>query len=299
MKKIGWLLIIISFIIYMVFSFTNYLFYISFISLIFLGTGLYLGMKAKGYRPFHSPCFYGIVLFCIVPLIGPIIAILWFASLPSFDEQDDSNKIKRVMLVSAPFAIKTLTIVLGAIWFFPVSCATGLVAGTLLVSKIQERTASSGDSLRSNFKVVAVPGINGKPFRVLNIEDIASYTTISTNVSDDKSVSFLMPVPSGSVDLERSKFSYTVLMSDGKSQQIELIESFHDGDNTIWYCYWATKGTISPESSRMFHISYMFMAFPFAFVCSLILYGIGRLLRRKYSVPVEYITKTKNLSVNC
>jgi hypothetical protein len=105
MKKTGWLLIITGAVMFMLMRISAYFLYIS---LILLGTGYYLGLKGKGYAPFKSRHFYGMIVFSLFPIIGPIAAILTLTYLPNFGEQMDPARKRRAMLVSATFVIVIL-----------------------------------------------------------------------------------------------------------------------------------------------------------------------------------------------
>jgi hypothetical protein len=114
MKKTGWLLIIVGaammpvMLVLPMFSdykfriFSNYFWYIDFI---LFGTGYYLALKGRGYAPFKSRHFYGMTVFSLIPIIGPIVAIISLAYLPNFGEQLNPFRKKRAMLVSGAFAI--------------------------------------------------------------------------------------------------------------------------------------------------------------------------------------------------
>ncbi|MEI8173567.1 MAG: hypothetical protein WCH07_08815 [Deltaproteobacteria bacterium] len=102
MKKTGWLLIIAGAVIQVVMIFSGFFWYIS---LILLGTGYYLGLKGRGYAPFKSRHFYGMIVCSLFPIIGPIVAIISIAYLPNFGEQLDPARKRRAMLVSAIFVI--------------------------------------------------------------------------------------------------------------------------------------------------------------------------------------------------
>ena len=168
--------------------------------------------------------------------------------------------------------LKIAAIILGASWFFPVSCITGIVVGTNIIAKMDERHVERGDEVHSLFKVAVVPGIDGRSFNVVSLSELST-------LKDD--VFFRMPKPNGSIDLEGSNFSYQVIEEIGPEQIIEIVEAYHDGDNTIWSRYRATHTSAVPISSSMFYFGYMFGAFPYGFGFALFLYVIGRLLRSR------------------
>ena len=57
-----------------------------------------------------------------------------------------------------------------------------------------------------------------------------------------------------------------------------------DDDRTVWSRYRATSTEVTPLASRMFYFGYMFGALPYAFGAALLLYGIGRFLRRRLRI---------------
>jgi hypothetical protein len=79
----------------------------------------------------------------------------------------------------------------------------------------------------------------------------------------------------------RSSFSFRVLEQTDSVQIIELVEAYHDGDNTIWSRYETTGSAITPISSRMFYFGYMFSAFPYAIGFAVLLPLVGWRIRKK------------------
>lgn len=179
--------------------------------------------------------------------------------------------------------LRVLATILGSTWLFPVSCSTGLVLGTDIVAALDARDVKKGDTVHGLFKVTAEPGEDGRPFRVLQIDQIARNSGKGVARVADATWTFRMSAPAGSMHFVGSKFEYHVLEDTGREQLIELVETYDDGDNTIWSRYTATAASISPVSSRMFYFGYMFGAFPHAFVGAFLVYRVGRLLRRKWS----------------
>jgi hypothetical protein len=177
--------------------------------------------------------------------------------------------------------MKILAIVLGAVWFLPVSCIMGVWVGTRIAAKLDEREVVKGDTVHAAFLIVAEPGEKGMPFMALPLNDTGSFKQTG------KSGSFFMSKPSGTIDSKRSEISYQVLTESGPEQLIEVVEQYHDGDNTIWSRYKATRSEVTPVSSRMFYFGYMFQAVPYAFCIALFLFFIGRLLRRQENKATE------------
>lgn len=174
--------------------------------------------------------------------------------------------------------MKIVAVVLGAVWFLPVSCTMGVWVGTKIVTRLDVREVAKGDTVHDSFLIVAEPGEKGTPFmaRYLNDEDYFK--------GAGESVSFFMSKPGGSIDTEKSNISYQVIAESDSGQLIEVVEQYHDGDNTIWSRYNATRTKITPVSSRMAYFGYMFQAVPYAFGFALILFIIGRLLRRRRTI---------------
>jgi hypothetical protein len=171
--------------------------------------------------------------------------------------------------------IRIVAIILGASWFFPVSCTSGVIVGTQLVAKLDEREVLKGDEVHSLFKIVKEPGENGKSFYAVNLSELSDVRDIA---------SFRMSKPRGSIDSGNADISYKVIKEMGSGQLIEVVETYHDGDNTIWSRYRATETSVIPVSSRMFYFGYLFGAFPYGLGFALIIYLIGRFLRRKVNI---------------
>ncbi len=178
------------------------------------------------------------------------------------------------------FLLRMLAIVLGAQWFFLLSCTTGAVVGTQIVAKLDERDVEQGDTVHSLFKIAAEPGEDGKSFRVLRMDQVQSSLAEGEKASTEAPLRFRMSSPAGAIDFARSTFTYRVLEDSGQAQLIELVERYKDGDNTIWSRYRATNTMVMPVSSRMFYFGYMFTALPYAVGMALLLYGTGRTLQR-------------------
>ena len=176
---------------------------------------------------------------------------------------------------------RVLVVVVGSAWFFPVSCTTGLLAGTHLVARLDARDVNKGESVHSRFSMVINGGDNGEPFQVINQDDLAFFEEILKLSDTTDVVSFLMSNPSGHLNSDSSGFSYHVIKETATGQIIEVVETYDDGDNKIWSRYKATHSTITPISSRMFYSGYMFTAAPFAIGVALFLYVMGRFFLRR------------------
>lgn len=175
--------------------------------------------------------------------------------------------------------VKILIVVLGSVWFFPVGCTAGLFAGTRLASELDARDATRGDPVHSQFSIVSESRYDGEPFLVTRLSSLRRHEESAPPGSPTSS--YLMSQPSGHRSDDSAEYSYIVLEETASEQVIEVVESYHDGDNTIWSRYKATRSTVIPISSRMFYFGYMFSALPFAIGFSLLLYLVSRYLKHR------------------
>jgi hypothetical protein len=180
--------------------------------------------------------------------------------------------------------IRNIAVVLGSIWFFAVSCTTGMIVGPIVMAKTDAREIENGEELHYKFSVAAESGDERAPFMVVRQDEIDSVISQMNEIEDHMTVdklfipvSFLMSEPSGRIESESSIFFYSVIEDYGDEQLIELKEEYKDGDNTIWSRYKARQTSITPLSTRMFYFGYMFMSIPYVFGISLTLFIIGRL----------------------
>jgi hypothetical protein len=118
-----------------------------------------------------------------------------------------------------------------------------------------------------------------QPFRSMSLREFQQLRETG------KPYSLLMSKPSGRISRDYDAYlSYRVLEDRGSVQVIE-VEDFDD--DTVWSRYRATAADVTPLSSRMFHRGFMFGAVPFAFGAAFLLYGIGRLLRKRLRAADE------------
>jgi hypothetical protein len=172
--------------------------------------------------------------------------------------------------------LRFLALVLGAIWFFPVSCTTGLIAGTLAIARLDSRDVEKGQQPHPWFFVVARPAEANSPFSVIPLKDLPKFKSSTPHHS------FLMPRSSARIKTnEYTHVSYRVISDKGTEQTIEV--EYSDDDKTIWSRYRATPSAVVPMFSQMSHPGYMFRALPTAVICALLMYGVGRLLRKRFS----------------
>jgi hypothetical protein len=171
--------------------------------------------------------------------------------------------------------LRFLALVLGSIWFFPVSCTTGIIAGTLMIARLDSRDIEKGEQPHPWFFVVARPAEAESPFTVIELKDLPKSGSATHHHS------FLMPRPSDGIRTnEYTQVSYRVLSDRGTGQTIEV--EYSDDDKTIWSRYRATPSDVVPLFSRMSHPGYMFRALPIGFIFALLVYGVGRFLRRRH-----------------
>jgi hypothetical protein len=170
--------------------------------------------------------------------------------------------------------LRIVALILGSVWFFPVSCTSTLVAGIFVIAKLDAREVARGDQVHPAFLIVVEPGEKGQPFRSVRLSDLPRIR------ESGGAYSFLMSKPSGRIDVnDCTHLSYRVLENQGTAQVIEVKDD-HD-DRTVWSRYRATHTDVMPLSSRMFYFGYMFGALPFAFGTAFGLYGVGRFLCRR------------------
>jgi hypothetical protein len=172
--------------------------------------------------------------------------------------------------------LRVLVLVLGALWFFPVSCSTGLIVGTSVMSRLDSRDLEKGQAPHPWFFAVAERGEGNSPVSVVPLNELSRFKSSSPHHS------FLMPRQADQVKTSGlTQCSYRVISDTGTEQTIEVIWS--DDDKTIWSRYRATRSDLFPVYSRMYHHGYMFQVLPFAVIFALVVLGVGKLLRKKLS----------------
>lgn len=165
-----------------------------------------------------------------------------------------------------------LAFVLGAVWFFPVSCTTGLIAGTVAMGRLDSRDIEKGEQPHPWFFVVAQPAEANGPFSLVALKDLPKFKSSISNHS------FLMPRSSARTQANGyTRVSYRVISDRGTEQTIEV--EYSDDDKTIWSRYRATPSDVVPVFSRMSHPGYMFRALPVAIVFAILMFGVGRFIR--------------------
>lgn len=184
---------------------------------------------------------------------------------------------------------RTAIVVLGSGWFFLASCTAGLVTGTRIVALVDARDASSGETMHSQFSVLAWSEEGDSPYQVMDLSDAVR--------GKEMAGTFLMPQSAGNFDTRDSDYSYTVLEESAAGQIVEVVEVYKDGDNTIWSRYEATGTAVAPISSRMFYFGYAFVALPYALGFAFILYVVGRILAYRNRSAAEHRNKRSSRGV--
>lgn len=179
---------------------------------------------------------------------------------------------------------RVLISVVGSVWFVPVSCSLSLYAGIHLTSEIDARDVSKGDDVHTLFSVVVDSESNDESFMVVKKDNIQQYRELIDSDSTS-SLSFLMSKPSGRKRTDTADYSYQVIDGTNSEQTIEVVETYHDGDNTIWSRYKANHSQVAPISSRMLYFGYMFTAFPYAVAFAFLIYAAGRYFKRRTHAP--------------
>ncbi len=169
---------------------------------------------------------------------------------------------------------QVLAVILGAIWFFPVSCTTGMIIAYPLVSQSHERHMEKGDKPHSMFTVVWQPGVGSEPF---------GYSKLANLAPAEKPAparAFIMTQPSGRI--EGGKYTvvaYKVLSSGASEQLIEV--AWTDDTYGSVSRYRATRSGVTAVFSKVTAPEFMFEALLFALGFSAAILAAGRWLRRR------------------
>jgi len=170
--------------------------------------------------------------------------------------------------------LKVLAFVLGSAWFFPVSCTSTLYAGIHLNAYLDAREIERGDSLHNGFSVAVMNGNDAAAFQLLALSELHRFRVVGEHYQ------LLLPKPFARIKINDYQYiAYRVLEQHENTQLIEVEDS--NDDRTIWSRYRTDGQAVTPIASRMFHVSYMVNALPYAFGIALVLHGIGLLLRRR------------------
>ena len=170
--------------------------------------------------------------------------------------------------------IRVLAFIIGASWFFPVSCTTGVIAGTFLMSTFDERHIEKGDPPHAMFFVVWQPGEAGEPFGYSRLAEL------SPDKTPAPARSFIMEQPSSRIGRDEfSGIAYQVLSSGAAEQLIEVTRS--DGDNDSVSRYRATRAGVMPVFSKTMTRGHFFNALLPALGFAAAILAVGKWLRRR------------------
>jgi hypothetical protein len=171
--------------------------------------------------------------------------------------------------------IKILALIIGSQLFIPISCIGLGAVGTNYIAEHDARYVAKGDKLHSLFRVAVAPATE-YPFELIPL------SLMPDKQKSDIAYSFLMPKPNDFIGDNTYKITYTVIENRGDEQ---LIETTHQtDDNKVWSRYLARKADITPISSRMFYFGYALSGIAYALPISIVIFLIGRFLRKKLSV---------------
>jgi hypothetical protein len=173
-----------------------------------------------------------------------------------------------------PRIVRVLAFILGASWFFPISCTSGLIAGTFLMAAADERHIEKGDPPHALFFVVWQPGEAGAPFGYSRLAEL------SQNPTPAAARSFIMTQASARIgENEFTGIEYKVLASGQSQQLIEV--TWSDGDSDSVSRYRATPAGVTPVYSRIMGRQFMFKALPLAAGFAAAIFATGWWLRRR------------------
>jgi len=211
----------------------------------------------------------------VLPILGVILCLVYVVLRVIHGIRSEPESVYFSRPVTT---VKVLALVLGSVWFFPVSCTSTLIAGYRVITHLDARDVARGDRVHRQFSIVVEPGDRGGPFRSVRLYELPRLRETG------KAYSLLMSKLSGRIALsEYGYVSYRVLENQGSVQVIEVEEG--DDDGAVWSRYRATPTDVTPLASRLDYPGYIFGApLLIAFGAALLLYGTGRLLRRMLSV---------------
>ena len=171
--------------------------------------------------------------------------------------------------------VQVLAVILGAVWFFPVSCTTGLIVAIPLISKFDERHMEKGDEPHDYlFFVVWQPGEAGAPFEFSKLKDLARIK------APPSARSFIMTQPSGRIEGGKHTVVTYKVLSSGASEQIVEVRYANDTYDS-WSRYRATHSGVTPVFSKIMEPGQMVMAFLPALGFAWAIYAVGRWPRRR------------------
>jgi len=163
-----------------------------------------------------------------------------------------------------------LAVILGAAWFLPISCTTGMFVAYPLVSKSYEYHMEKGDKPHSFFTVVWQPGAGNNPFGYSKLADLAP----AEKTAPERS--YLMAQPDGRIE---GVVAYKVLSSTAAEQLIEVAWAKDPYSSVSRYR--ATRSEVTPVFSKVTAPDFMIIALLYALGFSAALFAVGRWLRRR------------------
>lgn len=170
--------------------------------------------------------------------------------------------------------LSVLSLIIGAAVFFPVSCTTALVVGTHVLSRLDARDIAWGDEPHLLFFVGVSMADSSKPPTIVSLSKIEAFR------QSNPGCSFLLPAPSGIISIDQhTSARYVITESSFDEQIIEVRYSDHDKEG--FSKYKATRHSIDPLNSRLWHHGYMFSAMPYAFVFASLVLLLGRFMRKR------------------
>lgn len=171
-----------------------------------------------------------------------------------------------------PYRIAAL--VLGSSLFFPVSCTTGLVVGTKIIAKAEARNSLKGDTPHPMAYMVASLPNTAEKIKAFPLSELDRFKALNPQAS------FLLPAESASfaIGTHGATVSYVAHPSKPAAQIVEV--TLHD-DTGTFFRYEATEKAITPMYTELWYHGYMFGAVPYALAFAVVLYIVGKIMRRK------------------
>ena len=188
----------------------------------------------------------------------------------------------------ANYLLRACVWLLGSALFLPISCTGALVVGTYINVESDARDLTKGDKPHTRCYIIAsTPETDGQqvPISLSHIKpalyDISELCGEKFSGIDTSGYSFLLPNSEGEIrEGKWTRYKYHVTLLSPAKQRIEVIYS--DDDVIAIFRYIAEEDRIEPLYSKLAAPGYMFAAIPHAWGFAIILYLVGKLLRKKY-----------------
>lgn len=174
--------------------------------------------------------------------------------------------------------LRLALLVLGSFWFMPVSCTSGLVAGTHVFASLDNRDIEhSGDKPHAPFYVAVTPGEHeGARFRLIALHELDTCLA-------KQNCTLRLPRLTDRIAKGPYYTGYEILENSPDHQLIEAVS--HSDDYSFWSRYRVSAKGVTPVSSRMLGPQHMFRAFPYALLLSFLLRGLARRRLRRQEQP--------------